>query len=90
MCAWRNVTAWSSGGVTVWEGHSRGVRGVQDDGVLASWGYARQYWGSYGGSTRRYWRTVLWGRYGVAWRYWGVPLTPLTTQGTRRGIPWPH
>ena len=25
-----------------------------------------------------------------AWQYWGVPLTPLTTQGARRGIPWPR
>ena len=76
--------------MAVWEEHSRGVRGVQDDGVLASWGYARRYWGPYGGSTRRYWRAVLWGRYGVAWRYWGVALTPLTTQGARGGIPWPR
>ena len=33
-------------------------------------------------------RTV--GEHGDAWRYWGVPLTPLTTQGERRGIPWPR
>ena len=87
--------------MAVWEEHSRGVRGVHNGGVLASWGYARRYWGPYGGntrrywgpyagSTRRYWRTVLWGRYEVAWRYWGVPLTPLTTQGARGGIPWPR
>ena len=78
--------------MAVWEALSRGVRGVQGDSVLASWGYARRYWGPYGGGTgdtRRYWGTVLWGRYGVAWRYWGVPLTPLTTQGARGGIPWP-
>ena len=24
------------------------------------------------------------------WRYWGVPLTPPTTQGARGGIPWPR
>ena len=63
---------------------------VPDDGVLASWGYMRRYWGPYGEGTRRYWRAVQWGRYGVAWRYWGVPLTPLTTQGERGGIPWPR
>ena len=31
-----------------------------------------------------------WGAAGMHVRYWGVPLTPLTTQGARRGIPWPR
>ena len=75
-------------GAAAWEEHSRGARGVQGDGVLASWGYTRRYWGPYGGGTRRYWGTVQWGSSGDAWQYWGVPLTPLTTQGARRGIPW--
>ena len=99
MCAWRDVTARSSGGqyggrpgngVAAWEEHSRGARGVQGGGALASWGYTRRYWGPYGGGTRRYWGTVQWGSSGDAWRYWGVPLTPLTTQGARGGIPWPR
>ena len=77
-------------GVAAWEEHSRGARGVQGDGVLASWGDTRRYWGPYGGGTRRYWGTVQWGSSGDAWRYWGVPLTPLTTQGERGGIPWPR
>ena len=34
--------------------------------------------------------TVQWGSCGDAWWYWGVPLTPLTTQGERGGIPWPR
>ena len=34
--------------------------------------------------------SVQWGSSGDAWRYWGVPLTPLTTQGARGGIPWPR
>ena len=25
-----------------------------------------------------------------SWRYWGVPLTPETTQRAYWGIPWPH
>ena len=79
--------------MAVWEVLSGGVSGVESDGVVASWGYGRRYWGLYGGSTgdtRRYWGAVLWGQRGVAWRYWGVPLTPLTTQGEHRGIPWPR
>ena len=51
---------------------------------------ATVYWGPYGGGTRRYWGTVQWGSSGDAWRYWGVPLTPLTTQGECGGIPWPR
>ena len=78
-------TAWQPGRST----HG-GARGVQGGGVLASCRYTRRYWGPYGGGTRRYWGTVQWGRSGDAWRYWGVPLTPLTTQGARGGIPWPR
>ena len=53
-------------------------------------GRIRGHWGPYGGGTRWYWGTVQWGGCGDAWRYWGVPLTPLTTQGVRGGIPWPR
>ena len=77
-------------GVAAWEENSRGERGVPGDGVLASWGYTRWYWDPYGGGTRRYWGTVQWGSSAAAWRYWGVPLTPPTTQGERGGIPWPR
>ena len=77
-------------GVTACEERSRGARGVPGDGVQASWGYTRRYWGPYGGGTRRYWGTVQWGSSGEATRYWGVPLTPLTTQGGRGGIPRPR
>ena len=67
-------TAWQPGRSTH-EGHAE----FKVTGVLASWGYTRRNWGPYGGGTRRYWGTVQWGSCGDAWRYWGVPLTPLTT-----------
>ena len=55
--------------------HRGGVRGGTGDRMV----------GVRGGSGVR---TV--GEHGDAWRYWGVPLTPLTTQGERGGIPWPR
>ena len=78
-------TAWQPGRST-----QRGACGVQGDVVLASWGYTWRYWGPYGEGTRRYWGTVQWGSCRNAWWYWGVPLSPLTTQGERGGIPWPR
>ena len=61
--------------VTVYWGHGgmRGTTGVRMVGVP----------GKCGGTGE----PVQWARCGVAWRYWGVPLTPLTTQGECRGIP---
>ena len=98
------VTAyWSLGGKRGGTGiRTVGVRGGTGEsysGVAAGEFQMTVYWrrggmrggvGPYGEGARRYWRAVQWGRYGVAWRYWGVPLTPLTTQGERGGIPWPR
>ena len=85
MCPWD--------GVAMWEILSWRVRGVADDCVLGSQGYAWQYRGPYGASTgtaRQYWGVVQWEYYGVTRRYSGVPLTPLTAHGECRGIPWPR
>ena len=52
-----------------------------------------QYRGPYDRSTgeaRRYWGAVQWEYYRVTLRYWGVPVTPVTTQQEDRGILWPR
>ena len=52
------------------------------------WGY----WGTYGRSTEQRVAVLGSSMVGVsedAWRSWGVPLTPGTTQGGNWGIPWP-
>ena len=80
--AWRSGRSYQEGNAELkvmvyWRhGGMRGGTGVRMVGVQ----------GIRGGTGE----TVLWGQRGVAWRYWGVPLTPLTTQGERRGIPWPR
>ena len=66
--------------------HRGGIRGGTGDrmvGYAAVLGSVR--WGNAAVLGNR---TV--GEHGDAWRYWGVPLTPVTTQGERGGIPWPR